>query len=120
MLFRLFSLFLLILITLTLSGRPAPQQRGVGVGATGARGGVTLPDPPSAPSTQPPALTDLDTVLLNVSVTSSGNNAVSGIALDRFHVFEDGVEQKLTYFWEDSRSMTVGFLFDDSMRMAVS
>jgi Ca-activated chloride channel family protein len=121
MLSRWFSLFLLILMTLTLSGRPAPQQRGIGpgAGAAGARGAVTLPDPPSAPSTQPPALTDLDTVLLNVSVTASGNNAVAGIALDRFHVFEDGVEQKLTYFWEDSRPMTVGFIFDDSMRMDI-
>ena len=122
MIFRLFSVLLLIVVTLSLSGRPAPGQRGggFGTGPAGARGGATLPEPPSANVSQPPPLTDLDTVLLNVSVTASGNNAVPGIALDRFHVFEDGDEQKLTYFWEDSRPMTVGFIFDDSARMDIN
>jgi len=55
--------------------------------------------------------------MLNVSVTGRDNNSVRGITQDRFHVFEDGDEQKMTYFWEDSRPMTVGFIFDDSERM---
>lgn len=116
MLFRFFSAFAAIFLTLTISGLPAPVQRGVpAFGGAGVRG--VSPDVPPTIPTQPPALTDLDTVLLNVSVTGPGNNAVKGIALDRFHVFEDGVEQKLTYFWEDSRPITVGFVFDDSARM---
>ncbi len=60
---------------------------------------------------------DLDTVTFYVSVTGKDNNAVPSIARERFQVFEDGEEQKITYFWEDSRPMTVGFLFDDSRRM---
>jgi len=120
MVFRFFAAFAVIFLTLTIGGVTAPAQRGLpGIGGAGARG--TLPiDQPVAVPTQPPALTDLDTVLLNVSVTASGNNAVKGIALDRFHVFEDGVEQKLTYFWEDSRPITVGFVFDDSARMDIN
>jgi Ca-activated chloride channel family protein len=92
----------------------------------GGRGGFDnqrqLPGaaPASATSTvsvQPPPFTDLDTVPLYVSVTGKDNAAVPGIARDRFQVLEDGVEQKITYFWEDSRPITVGFLFDDSRRM---
>jgi len=66
---------------------------------------------------QPPPITDFDTVTMYVSVTGKDGNAVPGIMRDRFQLFEDGVEQKITYFWEDSRPITVGFLFDDSRRM---
>jgi hypothetical protein len=38
--------------------------------------------------------------MLNVSVTGRDNNSVRGITQDRFHVFEDGDEQKMTYFWK--------------------
>jgi len=119
MVFRVFLASVAILSTLTLSSLTAPAQRGApGLGAGNAAGrGVFSPDTGTVIPTQPPALTDLDTVLLNVSVTGPGNNSVKGIALDRFHVFEDGEEQKLTYFWEDSRPITVGFIFDDSARM---
>ena len=118
MVFRVFLASVAILLTLTLSSLTAPAQRGVpGLGAGNTAGrGVFSPDSGTVIPTQPPPLTDLDTVLLNVSVTGPGNNAVKGIALDRFHVFEDGEEQKLTYFWEDSRPITVGFVFDDSAR----
>lgn len=57
-------------------------------------------------------------VLLNVSVTGPRNAAVPGLGRERFQVFEDGVEQAIQYFWEDSRPMTVGFVFDDSERMS--
>jgi VWFA-related protein len=84
----------------------------------GGRRGGPAPNPavPEVP-TQPPPLTDPDTVLLQVSVTGPQNNAATGVARERFKVFEDGVEQTLTYFWEDSRPITVGFIFDDSARM---
>lgn len=111
-----FRLLLLagLFVALTLSVLPA-QRGGAGIGVGGGRGATS--DSVDTSRTQPPPLTDLDTVLLNVSVTARDNNAVRGIGQDRFHVFEDGVEQKMTYFWEDSRPMTVGFIFDDSERM---
>jgi VWFA-related protein len=98
---------------------PAPQ--------IGGRGGLGIDQQrqlpgaqASAPSTisvQPPPVTDPDTVTFYVSVTGKDNNAVPSIVRERFQVFEDGEEQKINYFWEDSRPMTVGFLFDDSRRM---
>ena len=69
-------------------------------------------------SAQSDQVADLDTVFLTVSVTGKGNNSVPGIGRERFQVLEDGVDQQITYFLEDSRPITVGFIFDDSLRMA--
>jgi Ca-activated chloride channel family protein len=119
MIVRLCVLCAALFIALTLIGTSA--QRGAPAGGIGGAGVRGIPDTPIVvPPTQPPPLQDLDTVLLNVSVTAKDNNAVRGIPIDRFHVFEDGVEQKMTYFWEDSRPMTVGFIFDDSERMGIN
>jgi Ca-activated chloride channel family protein len=94
---------------LSLSGLSATQI---------GRGGQQQPSPAtSIVNVQPPPTTDLDTQYFYASVTGNGNNAVPGLTRDRFQILEDGVEQKVTYFWEDSRPMTVGFLFDDSRRM---
>jgi len=112
--FRL-SMATALLVALTFSGLSL-QRGGTGIGIGGGRG-PGVPDAAATNPSQPPALTDLDTVMLNVSVTGRDNNSVRGITQDRFHVFEDGVEQKMTYFWEDSRPITVGFIFDDSDRM---
>jgi Ca-activated chloride channel family protein len=108
-----------LLLVLVLTSSSFAQIGGqAGRGAVGARG-LNQPEPVTI-SVQPPPVTDLDTVLLTVSVTGPGNNAVAGIARNRFQVLEDGVEQKVTYFWEDSRPLTVGFIFDDSQRMGVN
>ena len=101
---------------------PAPQfgGRGGAIGIDPQRqvpGNAPAAAPASTVSVQPPSETDPDTVTFYVSVTGKDNNAVPGIARDRFQIFEDGDEQKVSYFWEDSRPMTVGFLFDDSRRM---
>jgi len=97
-------------------------QRGGGLpsqpGGTVSRGGETATT--NTPSTQPPPLTDPETVLLTVNVTGPQNNAVAGISRDRFQILEDGVEQPISYFWEDSTPITVGFVFDASARMNVN
>ena len=107
-----------LVLSAVLIASPAAQIGGRG-GIDGQRQlpGLTPASATSTVSVQPPPFTDLDTVPLYVSVTGKDNNAVDGIARDRFQVLEDGVEQKVTYFWEDSRPITVGFLFDDSRRM---
>jgi len=84
----------------------APLQAGAVRG--GPNGRLPSPDPP-------PLATDLR--LLTVSVVSKGN-AVTGLSQDRFQVLEDGVEQKISYFWADSRPITIGFLMDASSSMS--
>jgi Ca-activated chloride channel homolog len=66
-------------------------------------------------SLDPPPL-ETDLVLLTVSV-SSKSGAVTGLVQDRFQVLEDGVEQKITYFWIDNRPISVGFVIDGSSMM---
>jgi VWFA-related protein len=39
---------------------------------------------------------------------------VTGLGKDRFEVLEDGVEQKIEYFWVDNRPISVGFVIDGS------
>jgi len=114
---------LMTLVFAVLLSRPFAAQRGGGFGgAAGLPGTVARgSDVPTATvSVQPPPVTDLDTVLLTVNVTGPQNNSVAGISRDRFQITEDGVEQQTSYFWEDSRPMTVGFIFDDSGRMATN
>src|SRR3954463_6618795 len=69
-----------------------PQNR-VGPGARGA-----------IPVDPPPLETDLE--LLTVTVTNK-DGAVTGLEKDRFQVLEDGVEQKIAYFWVDSRPISM-------------
>src|SRR5436190_13811644 len=107
-----------LILSAVLVALPAAQIGGRG-GIDGQRQvpGAAPASNTSTVSVQPPPITDFDTVQLHVSVTGKDNTAVRGIERGRFQVFEDGVEQKVTYFWEDSRPITVGFLFDDSRRM---
>ena len=101
------ALFALLTWTLLAVSAPASQaqlqQNRVGSGGMGGRGAVSA-DPP-------PLETDLE--LLTVTVSSKGG-AVTGLGKDRFQVLEDGVEQKIAYFWVDSRPISVGFVIDGS------
>src|SRR5688572_11229299 len=115
---QILSIAAVLLLLLALN-YPSVAQRGIGIGgapgAPGARGGDT--NATATTPAQPPPVTDMDMVFLTVNVTGPQNNAVAGVSQDRFRIFEDGVEQKVAYFWEDSRPITVGFIFDDSARM---
>jgi Ca-activated chloride channel family protein len=101
-----------ILFMILASGAAAQQRRGGVFGQPEVQ--------PAVAPLQPPPVTDPETVLLNVSVTGPQNNAATGLGKERFQVFEDGVEQQIAYFWEDSRPITVGFVLDDSERMGVN
>ena len=104
----MWGLAVLLLLTwtfLSLSSPASPAQlpqNRVGPGP-GGRGAVSA-DPP-------PLETDLE--LLTVTVSGKGG-AVTGLGKDRFQVLEDGVEQKIEYFWVDSRPISVGFVIDGS------
>jgi Ca-activated chloride channel family protein len=116
--------FLIIgLVAVLILIRPFEAQRGAGI-ASGPGGALTRgadnttnATATTTVSVQPPPVNDFDTVFLTVNVTGPQNNSVPGIPRDRFQVFEDGVEQQISYFFEDSRPLTVGFIFDASARM---
>lgn len=56
-------------------------------------------------------------VVLPVSVTDSQGNFVSGLAKDKFHVYEDGRLQTITLFTEEDTPVTVGLIVDHSSSM---
>jgi Ca-activated chloride channel homolog len=61
--------------------------------------------------------TDVLLVLLDVSVKDSKGGYVSGLAKDDFHVYENGVAQKLTVFSSGDEPVTVGLVIDESGSM---
>jgi len=93
----------------------AQFQGGRGVNPRDAQQAVQ----PVVVSTEPPPL-ETDLVLLTVSVTSPENRPRPPLTRERFQVLEDGVEQKISYFWEDSRPLSVGLLVDDSDYMTTN
>src|SRR6185295_15624848 len=109
------ALVVLILLALTPASR-AQFQGGRGVNPRDIQQAQQAAQPVS---TEPPPL-ETDLVLLTVSVTSPENRSRPALTRDQFQVFEDGVEQKITYFWEDSRPVSVGLLVDDSDYMTTN
>ena len=87
-------------------------QRGINPRDPGAQPAVQSS---TAPADPPPLETDL--VLLTVSVTGPENKTLPLLSQDRFQVLEDGVEQKIQYFWIDTRPVSIGFLVDNSAWM---
>jgi Ca-activated chloride channel family protein len=61
--------------------------------------------------------TDVVLVLLDVSVKDSKGGYVSGLARDDFHVYENGIAQKLTVFSSGDEPVTVGLVIDESGSM---
>jgi Ca-activated chloride channel family protein len=97
----------------------AQFQGGRGINPRDAGQQQAAQQPAAVASTEPPPL-ETDLVLLTVSVTTAENKTRPPLTRDQFQVFEDGVEQKIAYFWEDNRPVSVGLLVDDSDYMAVN
>lgn len=60
---------------------------------------------------------DVPLVLIPVHVTNDLGATVTNLAKSSFHLFEDGVEQKISHFASDDAPCSVGFLFDASGSM---
>lgn len=84
-----------------------------------------LPHAPvtSAQSGQPPAepqspafRSGVDLVSLNVTVTD-GARYISGLTADDFQVYEDGVQQTVSYFSRDNMPVALALLMDTSASM---
>jgi Ca-activated chloride channel homolog len=60
---------------------------------------------------------DVPLVLIPVHVTTPLGASVTNLAKSSFHLFEDGIEQKISHFASDDAPLSVGFLFDASGSM---
>lgn len=61
---------------------------------------------------------DASMVLVPVHAVSPTGTNVTDLAAANFRVFEDGVEQKITYFSQDDAALSVGLVFDSSGSMS--
>ncbi len=59
---------------------------------------------------------DVDLVLFNVTVTD-GNKFVTDLKTDNFQLFEDRIEQKISYFSNEVAPVSLGIIFDISHSM---
>jgi VWFA-related protein len=60
---------------------------------------------------------DASLVLIPVHVTTPFGVSVTNLDKDNFRIFEDTVEQKITYFVKDDAPISIGLLFDASGSM---
>jgi VWFA-related protein len=74
---------------------------------------IKVPPPPPDPNAFRVS-SDVDLVLLDVSVKDSDGGFVSGLKQSDFKVYENKVEQKLTVFAAQDAPVTVGLIVDNS------
>jgi Ca-activated chloride channel family protein len=72
---------------------------------------------PRSESTTPRLRMDMNMVLVPVTVTDDADRPVTGLAPEKFRVFEDNVEQKIVSFFREEGPVSVGFIFDSSASM---
>ena len=74
--------------------------------------------PSSSPPDEEYTLTiHADMVLLSATVLDRHNTLVSGLGKNDFHIYEDGVLQKISYFSHEDIPVTAGILVDNSGSM---
>jgi Ca-activated chloride channel homolog len=66
---------------------------------------------------QKPLKIDVDLVLFNVTVADGANRFINGLKADDFQLFEDKVEQKISYFSSEAAPVSLGIVFDISHSM---
>src|ERR1700687_1157098 len=60
---------------------------------------------------------DTSLVLIPVQATSRIGTTITNLTEENFRVFEDGVEQKVSYFSKEDAPLSVGLVFDSSGSM---
>ena len=93
--------------------QPAEQQQKPASPAGPPATTLNLPPPPSDPN-EFRVSSDVELVLLDVSVKDGDGGFVSGLKLDDFKVLENKVDQKLTVFQAQDVPVTVGLIVDNS------
>jgi len=79
----------------------------------GQDGRVLLPPPPADPNDFKVS-SDVEVVLLDVSVKDKRGGFVSGLTKESFQIWEDKVPQELTIFGAQDAPVTVGLIVDNS------
>jgi Ca-activated chloride channel homolog len=69
------------------------------------------------PTHDPVFRTDVETVFAKVSVTDFSNRYVTGLEQEHFKIYEDKVEQTISYFGSEHAPVSVGIIFDVSGSM---
>ncbi|HET8547147.1 MAG TPA: VWA domain-containing protein [Bryobacteraceae bacterium] len=93
------------------SGKKTPPPEGILLGP--APRDLRLPPPPPGPNDYVVS-SDVDVVLLDVSVKDSRGGFASGLQKETFKVLEDGKEQQLSIFAAQDTPVTVGLVIDHS------
>jgi Ca-activated chloride channel family protein len=60
---------------------------------------------------------DVDLVLVNATVTDSQNRYITGLEREHFQIWEDKVEQEISYFSAEDVPLSLGIIFDVSGSM---
>jgi Ca-activated chloride channel homolog len=75
---------------------------------------------PRTPESRPPTFNSTATlVLVPATVTDGSNRFLLGLQKKDFHLFEDGVEQKISQFASEDAPLSVGLVFDTSGSMGL-
>jgi Ca-activated chloride channel family protein len=75
---------------------------------------------PDATGSQPTFRAGVNLVSIAVRVTDKKDNEISGLAADRFSLFENGIRQKISFFAAEQEPVSLGILLDVSGSMASS
>jgi Ca-activated chloride channel homolog len=95
----------------------------VWVGTALAQNVAIVPRVPPQPRSQQPALPapilhiESALVLIPAHVTDAWGDSVAGLTTDRFHIYEDDVEQTIASFSSEDVPLSIGLLFDASGSM---
>jgi VWFA-related protein len=78
---------------------------------------AALPVGDSQHGREPTFRADTNLAVIPVAVMDTLNRFVLGLQKEDFHLFEDGVEQKVAHFSDEDAPLSVGLVFDESGSM---
>lgn len=87
------------------------------IGAAGAQPPDAPAQPPDAPAQPPSFRAGVDVVSLNITVTDRDGRFVTDLEESDFDVFEDGVQQEITFFTRTQLPIALALLIDTSASM---
>ncbi len=85
--------------------------------AAGVGGGAGLQVQPENDRITPNLRVDTNLVLVPITVTTPLNQIVTGMEKENFRLFEDKIEQEITYFASFDAPISIGLVFDASGSM---